>query len=237
MEDEESVLRDEEKDLRDKIKQGLSENNSDIEIISDHFNSISKETKELIPLEIWESVNRGVTWFLAINIGTLLWILSNFDKFKLPDVQPISMPNKEIYFLSILFVGSSSLLMSIIQGMLYWSQYNVNRKYNKYINYMNLCRKNFAVIKDDINEMIEKSDSIPTRDLCYKFKKLGKNIKELKQDLINSDTLHSQFLESLNIMSVFSYCEFWMVPPIAFYILGISLISIYIYLFMHTYIT
>lgn len=104
----------------------MDEDKNDI----DKMNEIMKGCESIQKLdpskfiEIYEIYNKELIWFIAISAGTLLFILSNFDKFILEDG---SMPNKLLYMESIVSVGFSTIFLVILKGKFFWHQNKIIR--------------------------------------------------------------------------------------------------------------
>ena len=120
------------KNRRDDLRQELLKDSKAFDEITKPLDSFPEQMNELNTIRTLDSFNKITTWFLAISMGTLLWALSNFDKFRIPNTSPPIMPYKEIYTMSIILIGLSSIFLIIIQGILYLAQHRNIKIYTEW---------------------------------------------------------------------------------------------------------
>ena len=101
------------------------------------------DTKEAIDI-----FNTGINWIFAISVGTLVFILSNFDKFEVGS--PLIMPYKNLYVSSIICVGLSSILLAYILGRLYWSKYMLATAMGLYFFNLKTNERYFEKLKEEM---------------------------------------------------------------------------------------
>ena len=187
------------------------------------------EIKELINFS-----SEGLNWLFAVIVGTLLWILSNFDKFKVGS--PIFMPYKNLYVLSIFCVTSSSILLAIVLGRLYWSNYKVIKAFGNYSIYLKKFNRHFIELKikkDMIDESVELAPLPELNDDMTDFVANFKSFSKILDQLTNYlDTYLNQFSSMYQILGKVPF----LLSSLVAYFLGLILIAIYIILFMYNYL-
>jgi hypothetical protein len=168
-------------------------------------------------IEIYEMYNKELTWFIAIGAGTLLLILSNFDKFILADG---SMPNKLLYMDSIFSVGISTLDLVILKALFFWNENTILRSAVKLNNVMEDMQENLRDLGN-----VQSLKSIPPSKLSSLFDTLEKIKKEPNSLYEKSFKLADIYFSKGNIILV-----------VIFYLLGIACFSAYIIIFMRDYV-
>ena len=164
------------KNRRDDLRQELLKDSKAFDEITKPLDSFPEQMNELNTIRTLDSFNKITTWFLAISMGTLLWALSNFDKFRIPNTSPPIMPYKEIYTMSIILIGLSSIFLIIIQGILYLAQHRNIKIYTEWkLDYI-LWKTNLDEYKSNWKRFTLEFDSMPYSDLY----KLNDEIQELK---------------------------------------------------------
>jgi hypothetical protein len=175
--------------------------------------------------EIYETINKGLNWFFAISVGTLLWILGNFDKFIIADG---SIPYKTLYIGSISFVGLSSVILTWLEAKLILNQVRNIINYNLYkLNHTNFLR-DILLLRKKI-DLLEKGDfkafnalSVDMGKIDDERNKLDKSIE--KFNIINRNIINNGLPVGKLMLSVISY------------IFGIIFISAYILIFVVFYV-
>jgi hypothetical protein len=85
--------------------------------IEELLNGITKfDAQSQIP-----SVNL-LNWVFPISAGTLIWMMSSTDKFKIANM----MPNKDVYLLSYYLILISSVILGSFQSYIYYINYYLN---------------------------------------------------------------------------------------------------------------
>ena len=69
------------------------------------------------------TIEKTTNWIFAINVGTLLWFLGSFDKFLLVNI----LPNKTLFLITVLFLGISTVLFTLVKGILYLRQIAIDK--------------------------------------------------------------------------------------------------------------
>jgi len=242
-----------EKNIND-IKQRILIESKALDEISNEFNSSHEVVKGIEAIKTIGSFERIVTWFLAITIGTLLWMLSNFDKFNLPNTSPPLMPHKDMYMLSIFFIALSSILLIIIQSILYINHHRNEKNFTNYeINYR-LSTIKFERYKRNWNRMLEEY-VVPNKEISKSMEDLTKDRLQLiekslkmQEDLENErklmmekylkdlDQSEEMFVRSAGKVKLICESEYVLLIPAVSYVLGFALIAAYILIFMISYI-
>lgn len=158
--------------------------------------------------DIFDIHNKKIDWLFAIFVGTLLFILSNFDKFTISDD---SMPHKYLYIISIILVGISSVLLGSHQMGSLWNQCN------HYIIHNTVIMGNI-----DILQNLEKVDFQPNDGLSNEFKDKIKNLNNMVDELKKSNTKTISIICSTRIFII----------SMGFYLLGFAIFALYIIAFM-----
>jgi hypothetical protein len=236
------------------IKQRILIESKALDEISNEFNSSHEIVKGIEAIKTIGSFERIITWFLAITIGTLLWMLSNFDKFNLPDTSPPLMPHKDMYMLSIFLIALSSILLIIIQSILYINHHRNEKNFTNYeINYR-LSAIKFERYKRNWNKMVEEY-AVPCKEISKsmedlmkeRLQLLEKNLKiigdlENERKLIMEKYLNDldqsadMFVRSAGKVKSICESEYVLLIPAISYVLGFALIAAYILIFMNFYI-
>lgn len=161
-----------EKNIND-IKQRILIESKALDEISNEFSWRHNTFEGIEAIKTLGSFERIITWFLAIAIGTLLWMLSNFDKFNLPNTSPPLMPHKDMYMLSIFFIALSSILLIIIQSILYINHHRNEKNFTNYeINYR-LSMIKFERYKRNWNKILEEY-AVPNKEISKSMEDLTK---------------------------------------------------------------
>jgi len=196
------------------------------------FIFIQKQFNALKSNEIHDAFKKEITWFSAISVGTLLWILGNFDKFRLTDG---SMPYKIIYIVSIAFVGFSSLYLAAIQAMFFWYLYEIAKAYSsvndnieKILLQTGNAKRNWEHILKKLDQPLDSKSTNellnnPSMEIIPEFLDIGKKAQES----------FGSVLKAIKVISEFITSQKGIIVPIFSYIVGVILISIYIILFMY----
>jgi hypothetical protein len=146
-------------------------------MIDRELNTYPERIDSLKNKEIWDLFNKGLTWFFAINVGTLLWVLSNFEKFIISDG---SMPNKNLYMLSIILLGFSSLLLAGLQGISFWYQHKNIRYYTIIITNLNSYMRGLNNLKTNLYNALNQLDSNSLQESLQSLDKSDDSIINLE---------------------------------------------------------
>jgi len=181
----------------------IKDANRKLESLADVVQLNTKETLDIF--------GRGINWFFAISVGTLLWILSNFDKFKVAGVSP--MPYKNLYMLSIIFVGLSSIILANVLGRLYWSNFMTTIGFETYSRDLKNTLNNFKEYKNSPPKLGTVAKDVGRISATFEF--YGENWMDMFQLITNKRIIKFAALA---------------------YAFGLLLISIYILFFMYDYL-
>lgn len=217
-------------------KQKFSDGSKVFEDLPNKFKVWSESVEVLEEAKTLESFNRIITWFLAITIGTLLWVLSNFDKFNISDTSPPLMPNKEIYMLSIFLIALSSIFLIIIQCIFYLYQYEYAKAFASYQMSYLLFKTEFEDYKSNWSEIAKELNGIPNSETVKKMLLLQgqrKTLVDKTSELTDSVLSLKQSSDKVVTICRSKYVIFL---PVIFYISGFISISGYILIFMYKYI-
>ena len=69
------------------------------------------------------SLESATNWTLAISMGTLLWLLSSFDKFAVSNI----IPNKSLFLLAVFFLGLSAIFFALVRAIMYLRQIAIDK--------------------------------------------------------------------------------------------------------------
>jgi hypothetical protein len=183
--------------------------------------------------EVWDLFNKVFAWFFAISVGTLLWVLSNFDKFIISDK---SMPNKNLYISAIILLGFSSLILAGIQGISYWYQHKNTKYAHKYIMNFSSLLRDLCNHRNELNNALEELDSRSIEELQRILSESRDYSKSLILAIDNLNKLFDPFEKSYSESSQIGYSEHIIILPVIIYIFGIIAFSIYIILYLINYI-
>lgn len=185
--------------------------------------------------EVHDVYNKELNWFFAISVGTLLWILGNFDKFTIADG---SMPYKIIYALSIGFVGFSSVWLTKLQAEFLRYQHKNTKNYNLLVNNTENIIKYVENTNQYIDNIIEKIDSQlfdpkSSNDVLNDLDKRQKHYEDIQTRLEKSlDSFIESNKKSVNV----AFSENNIIPPLILYMVGVFCFSLYIMIFMRNYV-
>ncbi len=99
------------------------------------------------------SLENATNWILAISVGTLLWLLGNFDKFT---AQYITT-NKSLFLLSALLLGASTIIFALARGALYLRQIGIDKALEDIQGLPDRLRLNIeSKTKEELNEMVNR---------------------------------------------------------------------------------
>lgn len=227
----------------DSVKKSILEENKVLQDLSTHLHSRPDKLNTIMATGVLESFNKITTWFFAINVGTLLWLISNFDKFRPINVSPTFMPYKYIYILSIIFLGLSSILLAIIQCISYWTQHKFTKRYDIHRLQYDTFLEKFGEYAEDWNKMVKgiesSSKSENMLDILMKSKNdltdLGNQRHPLIGGLKKCDESLEYLMDSYYKITKLSFSEYILIFPVILYILGIVSVSAYIILFIYKY--
>ena len=182
--------------------------------------------------EVHEVFYKELNWFFAISVGTLLWILSNFDKFTIADG---SIPYKSLYFASILLVGASSVLLAKLQAEFFRYQHQNTKNYNFLINTAENTIEHAEEMKQYCENKIESQlfNSQSSNDVLNDLNKRLKYFEDRQIRLVESlDSLLESNIKCANV----AFPENKMNTPLFLYIVGVLCFSVYIIIFMAKYV-
>lgn len=187
------------------------------------IDSIIKRIYDTNPKNTQEVLVKEINWFLAINIGTLLWILGNFNKFMelSSDISVGSwiITNKAIFLFIVIILGTSAFIFSIIQAKLYSNQYFFSRKYFILILNANKLKKDWKVFNEYWNRYIIDGERI----LPELIKKVNE-LNEMQSTFFDSSENTISTLEG-NINTI--YARSLVYIALGLYLIGLFGASIY----------
>jgi hypothetical protein len=187
------------------------------------------DTKEAIDI-----FHTGINWIFAISVGTLVFILSNFDKFEVGS--PLFMPYKNLYVSSIICVGLSSILLAYILGRLYWSKYMVAQAMGLYFFNLKTNERYFERFKEKMDMIKEQIELAKLPELARSLNDFNADMPEFVKKMERLDTLFDIYAKKFLILYRTLNGMRILLGPLVAYILGIVLISIYIIFFMYNYL-
>lgn len=199
------------------------------------FKSTLEKINRIRFKEVHEVYNKELNWFFAISVGTLLWILGNFDKFTIADG---SMPYKIIYAASILFVGSSSAWLAKIQAEFFIYQHKQSKDSNLLIyNTEDIIKeaKSLKQYAENIMENFESRlfNSQSASDVSNELNTWNKSYRDKESRIKKSlDSFKESNIKSVKV----AFSENKIIRPLILYIVGVFCFSAYIIIFIAYYV-
>ena len=147
------------------------------------------------------SIEKTTNWIFAISAGTFLWLMGSFDKFVVSN----TIPNKVLYLTAVLFLGISTVLFFLGNGILYMRQIAIDKA-------------------------IESIEGLPDRAKLNRPHKTEEELDLMVKRILNKNIeFWGQWHNT--IMSTVTLIEYGLL----FYIIGLLMISTYIFIFIVKY--